>query len=633
MTTYRLFPSAEGPVSPASYSGPLVVGVAFEVTTGGCWLDGYWWWVCPSSQSTSSQKFALWCAYNTDAAILVASATVTSETLTPGEWNYVPLTAPVPLSIGATYIACTGLSDDFPISNSQFGPGQPYGAGIVNGPLTAFSDVAGSLPMALGMSQCLFSVAGNDPTVNLPGEGFESSNLWMDVQVDTTPPAGTSYRLWPNYPQIPGQVSIDTNSETNGTEFSLSEACTLDNIWFYSPTSLTVGGPATVLPSRCAIFDVNSQQVVAGTDNTSPSWSGPAGSGWVACAYSGVILPAGDYKVAVHYGGGAEFYQENIHYFSTPQATEEGIFKSLKPAAWWEMADAAGSSTAADSTGNGYAGSIHGGVTFRQSGPLVPGTGASFDGSTGYVTTSLNLSSTWTALSIVAWVKISSGSTQVSGIAGNSNAISGGGANLQVADSGGDIEVQANLSTSTGLYQGGFVAGTPWGDGNWHHIAVVWNGTTVSAYVDGALAGSPAPLTGTLTAGSANVAVGLAGGAYMLGDLAQCAVFNYALSAVDVAQLYHQATYTPGPGANGITTGPLSSPDCTNAATCIGNSTGVLMTGNSTYQEGPFSYPNTFDVNDGGENRWTDVEVTPAGTVTTPPGQTVNSGAFLVFFP
>ena len=37
----------------------------------------------------------------------------------------------------------------------------------------------------------------------------------------------------------------------------------------------------------------------------SPSWSGAAGSGWVACAYSGVTLPAGDYKVAVFYGGGS----------------------------------------------------------------------------------------------------------------------------------------------------------------------------------------------------------------------------------------------------------------------------------------------------------------------------------------
>ena len=50
--TYRLFPSTNGPSSPVSYTGPFLAGVVFEVTTGGCWFDGYWWWVCPSGQST-----------------------------------------------------------------------------------------------------------------------------------------------------------------------------------------------------------------------------------------------------------------------------------------------------------------------------------------------------------------------------------------------------------------------------------------------------------------------------------------------------------------------------------------------------------------------------------------------------
>ena len=63
--TYRLFPSTNGPSSPVSYSGPFMAGVLFEVTTGGCWFEGYWWWVCPSGQSTSAQKFALWQVYNT----------------------------------------------------------------------------------------------------------------------------------------------------------------------------------------------------------------------------------------------------------------------------------------------------------------------------------------------------------------------------------------------------------------------------------------------------------------------------------------------------------------------------------------------------------------------------------------
>jgi hypothetical protein len=92
--------------------------------------------------------------------------------------------------------------------------------------------------------------------------------------------------------------------------FRRPQACTLDHIWFYSPPA------ATVLPSRCAIWDVGTQAVVSGTDRPAPAWSGAAGSGWVSCAYSGVTLPAGDYKVSIYSGGGSKFYSEQLNYFS-----------------------------------------------------------------------------------------------------------------------------------------------------------------------------------------------------------------------------------------------------------------------------------------------------------------------------
>ena len=76
--TYRLFPTTSGPSSPVSYTGPFIAGVVFEVTTGGCWLDGYWWWVCPSGQSTAAQKFALWAVYNGADRGTGRRATVTS---------------------------------------------------------------------------------------------------------------------------------------------------------------------------------------------------------------------------------------------------------------------------------------------------------------------------------------------------------------------------------------------------------------------------------------------------------------------------------------------------------------------------------------------------------------------------
>ncbi len=317
--TYRLFPLTAGPSTAVSYSGPFEAGLVFAVTSGGCWLDGYWWWVCGSGQSTSPQPFALWQTYNGQQGNVVPGSTVTSGALTAGQWNFVPLAAKLPLAVGATYVAATGFSNGFPDTSGQFGSGQPYAAGIVNGPLTAFSDASGSLPSPFKGAQGVFSVASTDPTASMPIYGSSSSNFWVDLQVDTTPPSGASYRLWPSYPVIPGNVDSDTAGYTLATEFQLSQSCTLDKIWFFSASG------AGALPSQCGIWSVSSQSVVSGTGNAAPSWSGTAGSGWVACSYSGVTLPAGDYRVAVFTGAGSKWYQATGGYWTSGGPGASGI--------------------------------------------------------------------------------------------------------------------------------------------------------------------------------------------------------------------------------------------------------------------------------------------------------------------
>ena len=170
MTSYRLFPSTSGPSSPVSYSGPFDAGVGFEVTSGGMWFEGYWWWVCPSGQPTAAQTFALWQVYQGASASIISAATVTSGALLAGQWNYVPLPSPVMLSVGgganfahadaggtAYYIACTAFTGGFPDSNGQYGSAGPYAAGIVNGPLTAFSDHSGSLGAPFNQAQGISS--------------------------------------------------------------------------------------------------------------------------------------------------------------------------------------------------------------------------------------------------------------------------------------------------------------------------------------------------------------------------------------------------------------------------------------------------------------------------------------------
>lgn len=317
--TYRLF-SVNGPSTAVSYSGPFVSGVVFGVTGGGCWLDGYWWWVCASGQPTAAQEFALWCMYSSpDHGSLVPNSTITSGALTAGRWNYVGLPAPIPLAIGATYVATTGFTGGFPDTNNQFGSGDVYGNGIVSGPLTGYSNSSGSRPSPFNTGQGVFSVSSADPTSTMPVYGSGADNFWMDVSVDTNPSAGTSYRLWPGYPTLPGTATSDVTSYTLGTEFQLAEACVLDNIWFYSPSGVGV------LPITCGIWDVSTQSVVAGTVNMSPAWSGGAGSGWVACAYNGVTLPAGDYKVAVFNTGGSQWFQVTVNYWSSSGTGANGI--------------------------------------------------------------------------------------------------------------------------------------------------------------------------------------------------------------------------------------------------------------------------------------------------------------------
>ncbi len=261
------------------------------------WFEGYWWWVCPTRQPTSPQKFALWNVTGQGPATLIPGSVVASGTLTAGQWNWVPLSVPFPLAVGTCYNACTGFTGSFPNTNDQFGSGNQYAAGIVNGPLSAYSDTGGSLPTPYTTNQGVFGVQGTDPSVNMPLSGSNSANFWMDLQISDTAPTGYSgsYRLWPNKYDAAPQTSADSAvNYVVATEVHLSQSCILNNIWYYSPPGVDQ------LATECGIWDISTQKLVA--EATSPSWSGAAGSGWISCAFTGMTLPVGQYKVAIYNG-------------------------------------------------------------------------------------------------------------------------------------------------------------------------------------------------------------------------------------------------------------------------------------------------------------------------------------------
>ena len=310
--TYRLFPAATGPSSPISYAGNFLCGVIFKVTQGGMWFTGYYKWVAAGGD-TAARKFALWQVRGAGLGTLVPAATVTSGTLTAGQWNFVPLATPVPLAIGTAYNACTGWTavngfEDSDTAGAGTGAADSFGtgghtAGITTGPLVAFSDHAFSNPEPWGNAQGVFSTAGTDPAAVMPATGSSSGNFWMDVQVSDTDPAGYAgpYRLWPGKADTNPITTTDSPINYDvATEFAISQPCLLNKIWYYSPAG------TAQLATSASVWAITggglTGTLAAGT--TSPSWSGAAASGWISCTFTGVTLPPGKYKVSVYNNAG-----------------------------------------------------------------------------------------------------------------------------------------------------------------------------------------------------------------------------------------------------------------------------------------------------------------------------------------
>lgn len=324
---YRLWPNTPGPATPVTYVGQIIQTTYFQVKGGGKWLEGYWWWVCPTGQSTGPYKFALWTLTTGGNGLLVPGSVVTSGTLIAGQWNYVPLPTPIQLAPGwdqnsstnggTVYAAEVGVNGNFPDTTGYFGVvggvAGPGTDGITNGPLFAGScggSVGSTHQVGYGQAQGGFTTAGSDPEVTGAFGQSTVDNFWVDVQISDTPPPGYSgsYRLYPN--------KVDANSSTGsdaavpytiGTEVHLSEPCVVNYIWYYRPNS------ATTMASRADVWDISSGLSVASIP--APTWLKADGSAfannatgvgtWAKAAIpGGIVLPAGSYRVSVYDSSG-----------------------------------------------------------------------------------------------------------------------------------------------------------------------------------------------------------------------------------------------------------------------------------------------------------------------------------------
>ena len=82
-------------------------------------------------------------------------------------------------------------------------------------------------------------------------------------------------------------------------------------------------------------------------------------------------------------------------------------------------------------------------------------------------------------------------------------------------------------------------------DGNWHFIAITYDGSNINGYVDGSLAGGDFPVSSvtTSTLNTPYYIGGSATGSYSKefnGSISNCSIWNTALTSAQVTEIYSE---------------------------------------------------------------------------------------------
>lgn len=199
------------------------------------------------------------------------------------------------------------------------------------------------------------------------------------------------------------------------------------------------------------------------------------------------------------------------------------------PISYWRLNDTSGT-TAADQTGNDN-GTITGGVTLGQPGPVSGGGSMSFDGSTGYINLGTNANLQPQQWSIEVWFRSTVGGGYIFRNRSYGHAIYLGGNGVTASD---------YYAADQSYHQAISPGATTYADGTWHYSVMTHDAASYVLYVDGAAVTSGASPSGTyyLPSGTAIARDGSCSCSYFNGSLAEVAVYPMALSASQIANHY-----------------------------------------------------------------------------------------------
>ena len=241
----------------------------------------------------------------------------------------------------------------------------------------------------------------------------------------------------------------------------------------------------------------------------------------------------------------------------TSQLTYDQFLATFVPTAWWKLADAVASSTAADSSGNGWTGTVSGTVTFGETPGPIAGTAsdtAALFGSSAVITTSFNPSSI-TQFTIGAWINmegLSPSATYVLAANDNPSSSNNGfnwrlfynsGAGVWVSDfhvGNGSANTTSDSPTANPIPNTGWVFLV--------ETFVIAGSSAIRHYINGVAHSSGGALTGTVSAGTGGVSLGYntaVGGSHFPEQMAQVFfISGTALTSTQVTALYNAGLAT-----------------------------------------------------------------------------------------
>ena len=192
----------------------------------------------------------------------------------------------------------------------------------------------------------------------------------------------------------------------------------------------------------------------------------------------------------------------------------------------WLFDDGLGT-TAVDSSGNGYDGTIKGGAKWV---PGKFGGALEFNGKDAYVATGEQLLEKVEEFTIVLWVNKGKITSDRVGLIGQNDT----------------VEMGFISPTSVQIWSEGAGTGPsvdyPFGEGEWHHLAATGSATSVKNYLDGELGQEAAVAVANHGSSAFEVNIGGGGvfdadGNWYTGDIDDVAIFNVALEQDDIKKI------------------------------------------------------------------------------------------------